>query len=255
MRDPLRQLVRQILREEAGPYGEYLFGQKRGMPSKRKPEEDTTEEQRLEDDLISHYHGEMGDLAKWIDQLVDLESQGIYSDVLSPPAGARYAYRMMSNLTLEKLTKILGYEPADFEVDEVYEEDAATFTPVPGRDHFSWTTDFGRFQRMLKDWGSFTFRAARGTEFLVFLRAPIEGNTFLMNPGETKKLAGRYAYQSEVISVGPVQCDHIWYIPVSVDRRESKKSFSSFEQFDDTGALKRVSNFVSSHESAAAKKR
>ncbi len=248
----LRRLVRMTLleAESVGPFGEYLFGQDRGKPSRKNPEEDTLDEDELQDDLMQHYHGEMGQLTKWIDQLVDLEKQGFYTDVLSPPAGAQHAYRMMNNVKLENMAKILGYMPEGYEAGQMYEVSAGTFTPLPGRDHYSWTTDFGTFRKILKDWGRFTSYNLRGVEFLVFLRAPIAENSFLMNPRETKKLAGEYAYQSEVISVGPITCDHVWYVPMSSD-----PEFMSRIDSLDADVLKRVSRSVGALSGGGVKKR
>ena len=248
----LRRLVRMALleAESVGPFGEYLFGQDRGKPSRKNPEEDTLDEDELQDDLESHYHGEMGQLTKWIDQLVNLEGQGLYTDVLSPPAGAQHAYRMMNNVKLENMAKILGYMPEGYEAGQMYEVSAGTFTPLPGRDHYSWTTDCGSFRKILKDWGRFTSYNLRGVEFLVFLRAPIAENSFLMNPKETKKLAGEYAYQSEVISVGPITCDHVWYVPMSSD-----PEFMSRIDSLDADVLKRVSRSVGALSGGGVKKR
>jgi len=214
----LRRIIRRALLEEEGPFGDWLFGSDRDKPNKREPEDDTPQEEELRDDLTSHYHGEMGELTKWIDQLVSLKDQGLYTDVLSPPADVKYAYRMMNNVRLETLTGILGYEPSGYEAGEVYEEKTGTFKPLAGREHYSWTINFQKFQNMLKDWGRFTSLSSRGLQFLVFLRAPIAANTFLMNPRETSKMAQRWAYQDEVISVGEVKCDHVWYIPMTDDQ-------------------------------------
>lgn len=217
----LRRIIRKALLEEEKPFGDWLFGYERGMPKNDDPEVDTEAELRLRDDLKNHYHGDMDDLTKWIDQLVSLENQGLYTDILSPPDGAKYAYRMMNNVTLKRLTDILGYEPEGYKAGEVYTEKAGTFKPfVPGREHYSWTINFRMFQNMLNDWGGFTSlsKADKSVQFLVFLRAPIATNTFLMNPRETQDISMRYSYQEEVISVGEVTCDHVWYIPMTDDQ-------------------------------------
>ncbi len=200
-----------FLFEDDPRFGKYLLGQAR-----KKPEKDTETEKDFAKDLYMHYHGIPNDLNPWISTLDKLERQGEYKDVLKVPSKYKYAYRVMGNISLKDLTKILGYEPTGYEPDEIYEEDVAggTFYPKDFRDHYSWTVDYNVFKEIQKDWGTLSAEIYKKDEFLVFLRAPIEGNRFLFNPEETKKIAAEYQYQKEVISIGPVKCDHIWYINI-----------------------------------------
>lgn len=218
----LRRIVRSsLLERDEGPFGEHLFGYERSLPSEADPELNTDEEDDLADAMRNHYTGEMAALTPWISQLADLESRGLYTDVLSPPMGAKYAYRMMNNVGRDVLAKILGREPQSGPTDGLHEEPGGTFLPsrVGGRPHYSWTIDYGMFEKMLEDWGTLTdesaLRRSGETQFLVFLRAPIAGNRFLLNPGATEPLADDYAYQDEVLSVGPIKCDHVWYVPIN----------------------------------------
>lgn len=208
----LNSLIKFLL-EDDPRFGKYLLGQARN-----KPEEDTETEEALARDLENHYHGEMLDLNYWIPTLDKLESEGQYKDVLKVPSKYKYAYRVMGNVSMKDLIKILGYEPTGYKTDEIYEEDVAggTFYPQSDREHYSWTVDYTVFKEMQKDWGGLSpFRTNEKKQFLVFLRAPIKGNRFLLNPEETKNIAKRYQYQKEIISIGPVKCDHIWYIPIA----------------------------------------
>lgn len=202
-----------FLFEDDPRFGKYLLGQVR-----KKPEKDTETEKDFQMDLYMHYHGSPSDLNPWISTLDKLERQGKYKDVLKVPSKYKYAYRVMGNVSLKDLTKILGYEPTGYEPDQIYEEDVAggTFYPKDFRDHYSWTVDYNVFKEIQKDWGNLSFlHANKKLEFLVFLRAPIEGNRFLLNPEETKNVAKEYQYQKEVISIGQVKCDHVWYIPIA----------------------------------------
>lgn len=209
-----------FLFEDDPRFGKYLFGQMRKKPNPRNPEQDTKPEIDLKYDLINHYNGEPQDLEPWIDIIDKLEREGEYTDVLKVPSKYKYAYRVMGNVALQTLRDILGYEPTDYEAGVIYEEDIAggTFSPRE-REHYSWTVDYNAFKEMQYDWGNLSAFQYQKNEFLVFLRAPIKGNgnRFLLNPDETKPIAGKYAYQKEIISVGSVKCDHIWYIPQKSD--------------------------------------
>lgn len=238
----LRRAVRNILWEQEKPFGDYLFGDHRDLPSATDPEYNTPEEEDLQNAFYDHYRGDTKELSPWVNQLAGLRDQGLYTDILSPPPSVRYAYRMMHNISREVLTKMLGHEPNVDNVGELYEESGATFQPSTsrsGKSHYSWTINPSKFESILKDWGGFSTLRADGDdelEFLVFLRAPIAGNNFLMNPEEAEYLARNYAYQEEVISVGPIECDRIWYVPmlfstgyspVRADRAATKKFTSS----------------------------
>lgn len=196
-----------------GPFGAYLFGQQRGLPSARNPEKNTEEEIDFEAALRNHYYNEMEDLDQWLDLMVKLNNQGKYKDILRVPSKYKYAWRTMTNISHDTLMSWLGYDPDQMESGEIYEENiGGTYTPKGNIKHSSWTVDPDVFENMLEDWGRFT-RGSKG--YLVFLRAPIKGNTFLLNPEETGFAAEQYAYQEEVISVGPVKFDHIWYVPLA----------------------------------------
>lgn len=193
------------------PFGKYLFGKERNKPTVQKKEPNTEEEKELAKDLFDHFHGDVEQLNPWISKLDRLEREGLYKDVLSVPSKYKYAYRVMVDIPLNTLTAILGYEPTDYEPNEVYEEtEGGVFAPRSIREHYSWTVNHKTFAEMEKDWGGLLHRASN--TFIVFLRAPIASNRFLLNPKETASIAQEYAYQNEVISVGEVQCDHVWYM-------------------------------------------
>lgn len=235
MKITLKEL-KSLIREEVvkatkdGPFGAYLFGQQRGLPTKKSPEKNTDKEIDFAADLYNHYMGEQEQLDKWLNIMISLNNQGKYKDILRVPSAYKYAYRMVSNINHDTLMSWLGYDPDQMEPGEIYEEDTGgTYTPKEGLKHSSWSVDPDAFQAMLNDWGRFTHKP---TGYLVFLRAPIRGNTFLLNPDETRFAAEQYSYQREVISVGPVEFDHIWYVPLQ-SKKKREDSWQAKERLGD----------------------
>lgn len=199
------------------PFGNILFGQERELPTEDNPEPNTKKEKSLVFDLERHYHGQMGELSRWIDQLLSLKDEGEYLDVLEVPRQYQYAYRVVA-IKDSDLASLLGVDeiPPFTAPNKVVKHPTGTVYRTWGaRKHFSWTVNTEVFLRILDDWWEFPKHDRyKGRDFLVFFRAPIKGNTFIMNPSETEEIADQYAYQEEVISVGNVRCDGVWYCEV-----------------------------------------
>lgn len=217
------QLLKLIIKEAVSdkPYGDYLFGDERNKPSAKSKETNTPEENKLSKALQLHYDGDPDSLNPYLSKLNNLEKQDSYKDVLSVPSEYQYAYRVMSNISLETLTTILGEEPTDYESNEIYEAEGGVFTPKSPRDHYSWSVNHKVFKNIAEDWGG--IKHFRPNTFLVFLRAPIASNRFLLNPNETAPLAKDYAYQDEVISIGSIECDRVWYMFTERDKSKGFK--------------------------------
>ena len=49
----------------------------------------------------------------------------------------------------------------------------------------------------------------------------------MLNPNETKIAAQEFSYQKEVLSVGPIKFDHIWY--VSLEAPSDEKSYDEMK--------------------------
>ena len=121
----------------------------------------------------------------------------------------------MGNVPVASLTKMIGYEPTDFEPEEVYYEDNINYIALPDINHSSWTVDFNAIEEMLEDWYSLSsnsYKTMKQQQFFVILSADVASNNFLMNPDVTSFLSKHYDYQREIISVGNVKCNRIWYV-------------------------------------------
>lgn len=209
----IHECVKQSLAEQNADFGKELFGQELGRP-KKDPELNTPEENKLKRDVESHYQGEMEELAPWIPQLVQLHDAGKYKNVLQVPAKYKYAYRVMSSIQLNELAQMLPngeesdklYETS-FEPGKLYSYDGANYMES-AKTHSSWTVDFEAIKKIYDDWGG--FGGGNGT-FIVFLRAPIKSNKFILNPDVTAFMSKHFDYQREILSVGDVKCDKMWY--------------------------------------------
>jgi len=219
----LRDFIRSVLSEKKdtrapegppdGHFGEYVFADERDDV----PEEpNTPEEDSLADALEKHYRGRPGELQGWIDEL--LKDREDYPTVLQPPARDKKAFRTMT-IPATVLEDILGVSLKKSDYDgEVHFTSGGVQKPIGGRNFFSWTLDPGIFYGLRKDWGSLFSTnwikskvGARG--FVVFLSCDIKTNTFLLNPDKIRKagLPGEFAYQEEVLSVGPVKLSDVAY--------------------------------------------
>jgi hypothetical protein len=106
---------------------------------------------------------------------------------------------------------------SDFD-GEVHFAQGGTQSPIGGRSFYSWTLEPDIFYGLRKDWGSFFstnwIKNKVGSKgFVAFLSADIDNNLFLLNPDKIRKagLAGEFAYQQEVLSVGPVKLADVAY--------------------------------------------
>lgn len=230
----LRFLLKEDAASEFDIFGKYLFGQERGIPQ-RKPEPNTDEEDSFGSSLAQFYQGDVSALNPWTGTLAALEKSGKYEDFLTVPSKYKYAYRTMSDISDENLRKMLGgKKPKKVTPGALQHASSAKFiSGHEGRKLFSWTTDPSIFSEMLKDWG--TLSGYKPKQNTVFLRAPIgaKGNHFIMNPEHTGPWADQWHYQSEIFSIGDVECDAIWFIDMSAyvkakkERDEIKHDFSS----------------------------
>lgn len=219
------------------PFGQYLFGTERNLPSKKAPEENTDDENFLERDMNDHYMGGMTMINKWIPKLVALNNAGKYQNVLHVPDKYPLAWRAMTVKTYA-LQKILGRSLSDEELAEpayppaygkktpVFHQDTGTFNgKYESRVHFSWTINPSVFKKMQKDWGGIASSQMR-EKWLVFLQASVPENTFLLNPDVMQKtnIPDIYGYQKEVISVGDVACNGVWFVRLGFGPSGGKKS-------------------------------
>lgn len=216
---PLKLIIKEevVRATKDGTFGSYLFGQQRNLPSSKNPEPNTDDEQDLFDDLMSHYEGGKEHLEKWLDYIISLNKQGKYQDILKVPAEYKYAYRTMSNVDYDTLVTWLGHDPEDMKSGKVYREVISGIIQPQTTKHMSWTVNPSAFKAMIKDWDGLSYDSSG---YLVFLRAPIEGNTFLLNPNQTKAVSGHYHKQKEVISVGPVTFDNIWFVSLHSENEQ-----------------------------------
>jgi hypothetical protein len=217
----LNTLLEYLLREESepaasedAPLGKYLFAPSRNdVPD----EENTKLENEIESDLISHYggNGHIGGIEQSLKTLKQLEKDGLYTKLLSPPAGL--AYRYVSGLTPEEASSMYlnGYPIEDitstpnkpFYVSDigVIKNPGAKSSVARGNTSVSsWTIEPSAL--------AFSgFVSAKNESVSILLVADIGSNKFLMNPeaiissapGLLKKSA-EIRHELEVVAIGSV---------------------------------------------------
>lgn len=225
MRQLLREYIRQVITEKkiappegdkTDPLGAYVFASLRDdVPQPAEP--DTAAEKDLANAYDKHYHGRPDAMQGWIDDILDLKDE--YPDFFEVPDRYSKAYRTIT-VPEDVMSAILGRKMTEEDKDgEVHVEDSGTHPgSFKGKNFFSWTVEPDIFYGLKKDWGSlfatdWIKRKVGNEGFVVFLRAGVDSNEFFNNPHKMKKtgLAGEFAYQMEIISVGEVSLDRVVY--------------------------------------------
>tara|TARA_R110000803_G_scaffold175569_2_gene238100 strand:- start:50 stop:802 length:753 start_codon:yes stop_codon:yes gene_type:complete len=203
-------------------FGDVLFGSARKLP-----EDDTPEEAELSNRMRQWYWGSLGSIRPSdTETLMSLSDTGLYDDVLAPEIG-KIAYRNAA-MSWDQAKQLLmpgkvieTYEYRGWSDDEkpittgyAYDMGPQVLSLQAGSDREnvparSWSSERAAFVRLMKRWTGEDVmrRPSPGRECLVYFIANIDDNrdSFLFNHNGTRKLAGRFAGQKEVIQVGPVQ--------------------------------------------------
>lgn len=213
----LRAYIKSILEEagvakpdgKRGIFGKYMFADQRSdVPEPKEP--NTPEENELAHALQMHFQGRPEKMQNWVDKLLTLRDE--YPSFLKPPARAKRAFRTLT-VPEDVLSSITGEPLKEEHFDgEVHVAQGGKMPgSFRGRTFFSWTLAPDIFYGLKKDWGSLFYtdwikRSVGGRGFVVFAAADVAANKFLLNPDKMKKtgLAGQFAYQVEVLSVGEV---------------------------------------------------
>lgn len=247
----LRQLVRRILREAPGHaavgdeplpppdapgqpadqgLGQWAMPALRSDPAYQRAaiaEPDTDLERRLARALRSHYDdNEDAPLGRIWDQLVALRDGGLYPGLLETPGG--HAYRFMM-LTPERAALFLGVPQEELEGAALGRAHRAP-SPPPFRPRgliASWTLDpTGLIRR--GEASLFVWREPGMVA--VLLRARTPQPAFLLNPerlGRDWSLAPHLAFETEVLSGGPVELDGAAWVWFPGDRARGSRGFEA----------------------------
>ena len=224
----LRRLVRSLLQEattsdDLGPppppdepdvapdeaMGRYLMPMDRldSRYHRDDLESDTELELDFRQALTFHYRSnDSRYLQKVWSQLVDLKNQGLYSDILTPPAGT--AYRVMS-LDADRAAQFLGVTPEEISSVPHGETKQAPnpppFQPRARRGNIaSWTMDP---MSLAKSIGSDQFINTRDADVTILLVADTEAGEFLMDPynlSQGWEIGKEFEEEEEVLSGGVV---------------------------------------------------
>lgn len=231
---PIEEFVRYSLLEASPPeaekddiYGEYLFGTYDVRPDITPEEEDTIPERRFKRDLENWFKGYRDSLSKeLVSSLAILKKQGKYLPVLDP--GDARVYRMLS-INYEKWAGLTPDQRLELEKRGSLVVPGGQLKLQRGKSVGSWTT----FPEMfLSSYGHFDSLLNRGKNTLVICVADTSSNPdgFLFNPKETRRLAGRYAYQSETLQVKTIKLvsSHYYLIdPTPTSPEAYKRIYSS----------------------------
>lgn len=203
--------------EETDIFGKYLFAPERwyeGDDIPSPPEKNTKEEDKLKSQLKQHYEGDMEKLTPaTINKLVKLKNSGKYLKVLTVPKHYTHAFRTITtdSSTLSSLTGIPEDKlPLEGRIG------GRRISPYDQRKHYSWTVDpdmFIELQQKFYTLGCKMPYSRQGNQeppnsFIVFMKAPVQGNNFLINPDVVsglRDIVGHYWYQQETLSIGTVK--------------------------------------------------
>jgi len=198
-------------------YGQWLLPQgRKDVPKKAKQELNTPAEDKLFDTLNDYLNGPRvgaGALSRVAPKLLDLVAQGKYTSVLAPPSDAKFAYRVLT-LRTKELETLLGRKLSGKELDpelsqKGFRNKGGVYTPR-GTNVSSWSVSPKAFSKMY-DSGF----EVPDKQWVVFLKAPVAGNDFLLNPNvwyDASIDGAYYKMEKEIIGVGQIQLDSIVYV-------------------------------------------
>ncbi len=199
-------------------FGDYLFGDDRQLPE-HDPEWNTAPEDALGHRLYKWFHGRVKAFARRdILMMQQLRVIGMYHDVLEPPWHATaWRYTPMSweivQPMLTSVSPVAYLDDGNGHTGSVYRlapgELPIHLQPPEGRERFrqtrSWTITPSMFDRLAGAWGGLA-HSLEPDYPVVFFQADVDSNRehFLLNPAETASFAAEFAYQNEILQVGPV---------------------------------------------------
>lgn len=189
---------------EEGPHGEILFGDEREMP-----ERNTDDESELARKLLQHFNGHKSPkITQAMQHFLNLEKQGNYQDFLTVPSKYQYAYRVLFDVPRSTLFEIVNdSKPEKLEYGEIGMSEAGMYFEI--KEYSSWTVDKKGLQAVAVNLGRNTSR------YSVVLEAQIngKGNNFVLNPDALIDTEfDLYDDEREIISIGNVACDRVWYL-------------------------------------------
>lgn len=200
-------------------FGKVLFApDRKDIPKPAEP--NTSEEQAAWEAFKKHYiGGKDGDLIRALPDILAAKRQGKYREFLEVPSNYKYAFRLMSDMTVESCSAMLGVKinPAQRQG----QVRGGTYTT--NRVVSSWTVEPGVMPRLLQDFGAL-YRKNKESYHVVLI-APLSSNRdgFIVNPDkydDVPAMAGQFSYQKEIISVKPIKLERV----IFCDKNEFNKN-------------------------------
>ena len=200
-------------------FGKVLFApDRKDIPKPAEP--NTSEEQAAWEAFKKHYiGGKDGDLIRALPDILAAKRQGKYREFLEVPSNYKYAFRLMSDMTVESCSAALGVKinPAQRQG----QVRGGTYTT--NRTVSSWTVEPGVMPRLLQDFGAL-YRKNKESYHVVLI-APISSNKdgFIVNPDkydDVPAMAEQFSYQKEIISVKPIKLERV----IFCDKNEFNKN-------------------------------
>jgi hypothetical protein len=224
----LENYIKILIEEEFsdGLYGKYLFGQSRGLPTRKSPEIDLPQEKKLahmiDDWSESNYiHPEFKQRLVGLKKMLD---KGYYEDVLKPPSGKVYRGFQVSNQAVKKLFGVnykdyfykdrygVNFKPWD---TDSYIEVINNFIYTPKRSIFSSWSYEAYSAVSFAIYSEEKVHKRRGAlisdlnKVFVVVRADADSNDFLFNYKSFDYGDNYINEEREVVSIGQIKCDKV----------------------------------------------
>ena len=200
-------------------FGKVLFApDRRDVPAPAEP--NTSDEQAAWEAFKQHYiGGKDGNLIRALPDILAAKRQGQHREFLEVPSKYKYAYRLMSDMTVESMSAALGVRVNPTQRQGQVRGGTYTTKRVVS----SWTVEPGVMPRLLQDFGALYRKNA--ASYHIVLIAPIASNKdgFIVNPDkydDVPAMAGQFSYQKEIISVKPIKLERV----IFCDKNEFNKN-------------------------------
>ena len=182
-------------------YGKVIFApDRKDVP--KPPEPNTPEEKLAWDAFQKHYFGGKDtDLNRLVDKIVNARDLGWYTDFLKVPSKYKLGYRIINDTPAHVIKNMIpGFDSKKLKGWV----GGGNYKPHKLRIN-SWTVSKSIFFKLLKDFGGKFYRNNEEAYHVLFVVSVGKNkNNFFMNPDKytkTPKLAGKFSYQKEIISI------------------------------------------------------
>lgn len=176
-------------------------------------EPNTRDEQEAWEAFKKHYiGGKDGDLVRALPDILAAKRKGLYREFLEVPSTYKYAYRLMSDMTVPLMQSALNIRVNPSDRKGIVS--GGKYVPRANTPVSSWTVEASVVPRLLQDFGSLYRKNAASYHVMLVAQIASNKDGFIINPDkydDVPDMAGQFSYQREIISVKDIKLQRVIY--------------------------------------------